>query len=240
MSALAAVGLSHRYGERLVLRGVNLEVQAGEVFAIYGPNGAGKSTLLRLLALLERPTEGEVLVGGVAPRRSELLAVRRQMALVFQRPRLFRASVLANVMAGLRWRGVGWAEAARQARQVLERVGLTGFEQRQATLLSGGEAQLASLARALAIGPRVLLLDEPTTDLDPRRSAQIEGIIRDWNRKVEMTVVLVTHNLAQGRRLADRGAVLVDGQVVNLGEGPKVFTEAVASFEGEGADLRCQ
>lgn len=231
MIALAGVGLSHRYGDRTVLRGVNLEVRSGELFAIYGPNGAGKSSLLRLLSLVEKPTEGLVVVNGVAPGRTELLAVRRQMVLVHQRPRMFRASVLANVMAGLRWRGVGRAEAARQAGWALERVGLRGFEQRRAVLLSGGEAQLVSLARALAIRPQVLLLDEPTSDLDPRRSGQIEGIIRECQRELGMTLVLVTHNLAQGRRLADRGAVLVGGQIVQVGDGEQVFAEAAASFE---------
>lgn len=234
MSALAAVGLSHRYGDRAVLRGVSLEIEPGEVFVIYGPNGAGKSTLLRLLSLLERPTEGEVMANGIAPCRSGLLGARRQMVLVFQRPRLFRASVLGNVTAGLRWRGMGRAEAAWRARWALEQVGLSGFEQRRAVLLSGGEAQLVSLARGLAIRPRVLLLDEPTTDLDPRRSAQIEGIVRDCNKELAMTVVLVTHNLGQGRRLAHRGALLVDGEVVRVGEGDEVLTEATASFETGG------
>jgi tungstate transport system ATP-binding protein len=230
MSVLAARGLIHRYGDRTVLSNVSLDIAAGEVFAVYGPNGAGKSTLLRLLSLLERPAEGEVVVNGIAPFRANLLALRREVVLVFQQPRLFSRSVLGNVMAGLRWRGLDRVEAARRAAWALERVGLGGFERRSAAKLSGGEAQLVSLARALAVRPSVLCLDEPTSDLDPRRSAQIEEIIRATNEELGTSVLLVTHNLAQGRRLARRGALLVEGRIARTGASEEVFEQSLAEF----------
>ena len=217
MIAVAARGITYAYGDRAALREVSLEVPRGEIFALLGPNGAGKSTLLRLMALLDVPAAGEIRIAGEAPTPATRLALRRRAALVFQRPLLFRASVLANVAYGLRVRGLRRREIEERSRWALDLCGLSGFEQRSARQLSGGEAQLVSLARAVALRPEILYLDEPTTDLDLAHAAQIEQVIRRCNQELGATVVLVTHNFFQARRLAAGAALLHEGELAETG-----------------------
>jgi tungstate transport system ATP-binding protein len=215
-------GLTHRYGGRPVLRLDRLEARAGEVLCLVGPTGAGKSTLLRLLAGLEVPFAGELRFAGQrVSGRGLPLEVRRRITLLLQRPVLLAGTVRANVEYGLRLRG---RRGAPEVRALLERLGLAALASRPARSVSGGEAQLVALARALAFGPEVLLLDEPTAHLDPARVALVEEVVRDDHRRRGTTVVWATHNLFQARRAADRVAFLLEGRLVEVAEAEAFFT----------------
>jgi tungstate transport system ATP-binding protein len=219
--AIEARALSHRYGAREVLRNLSLQVPRGGVFCIFGPNGAGKSTLLRLLDLLETPTQGRVIVGGVEAVPDARLALRRRMATAFQSPYLLRASVEANAAYGLRVRGQSHRKRRELARAALEAVGALQLRRLPAWKLSGGEAQLVSIACALAAHPEILFLDEPTGHLDPPNAGRIEALIRQY--AAANTVVLVTHNLFQARRLAHYAAFLHQGELIEQGRAQDVL-----------------
>ncbi len=210
------------YGDRCVLRVERLSVYRGEVLGIVGPSGAGKSTLLRLLNFLELPTSGELRFdryrsNGTAPP----LEVRRRVTTVFQRPVLLQRSVFDNVAYGLRLRGE--RNVAPRVRAMLERLGLGELAHVPAHTLSGGEAQRVAVARALIIEPEVLLLDEPTANLDPYNVQLIEEIVQQANRERGTTVVWVTHNIFQARRLAHRVAFLLSGALVEVAPTPQFF-----------------
>jgi tungstate transport system ATP-binding protein len=208
-------GVRHDYGGRAVLEIDRLEVHAGEALCLVGPTGAGKSTLLRLLAGLERPSTGGLWLGeSRLDRRDPPLEVQRRLTLLFQRPLLLAGTVRANVEYGLRLRGLGRCPA--RVAWALSRLGLGGLAARTARTLSGGEAQLVALARALALEPQVLLLDEPTAHLDPARVALAEGAVCEDHARRGATLVWATHNLFQARRVADRVALLLEGRLVEI------------------------
>jgi len=211
------------YGPRCVLKIEELQVQQGEILALIGPSGAGKSTLLRLLNFLEQPTQGDILFAGAAETAVLPLAQRRRITMVLQRPLLLRRSVRANLRYGLKLRGVRLA--ADTERFWLERLGLTAVADQSADKLSAGEAQRVALARALLLQPDVLLLDEPTANLDPYNVGLIESIISEINSQSGITVVLVTHNIFQARRIAQRTALLFDGELVEVGATERLFTQ---------------
>ena len=206
--------VTKEYDGRRVLHVNRLDIRPQEVFALVGPSGAGKSTLLRLLNFLEPPTSGNIhfLNSMFAPDRSVPLQVRRQVTTVFQRPILLNRSVRANVEYGLKLRGRNDSDAS--IRQTLERVGLAELANQKARTLSGGEAQRVALARAMVLQPEVLLLDEPTANLDPYNVGLIEEIVRTLNQDQGITLVLVTHNVFQARRLAQRVGLMLDGQPI--------------------------
>ncbi len=219
-------GLVKSYGGRRVLDLESLEVDAGSVWAIVGPSGAGKTTLLRLLNGLEKPDAGRIWFFGqelTAANGLPALEVRRRMTMVFQTPVLFTATVAENVAYGLRVRGVDQGSVARRVARALDLVGLAGTERRGARSLSAGEAQRVSLARALVVEPEVLLLDEPTANLDPANAAIIESLLRRASGEMGVTVVLVTHNLFQARRVADHTGFLLDGRLVETGPTREFF-----------------
>lgn len=235
VAKLAARGLAVERGGRAVLEVDELEVVPGQVLAVLGPNGAGKSTLLHVLALLETPTRGEVLFDGV-PVRGDPLPYRRRMAVVFQESLLLDTSVESNVASGLVLRGVPARERERRVALWLERFAIAPLARRSGRTLSGGEAQRASLARALVMEPEVLLLDEPFAALDtPTREAlmdDLERVLRD----MDTATVLVTHDRAEALRLGDRLAVIIGGRVRQSGLPSEVFAapvdEEVAAFLG--------
>jgi tungstate transport system ATP-binding protein len=210
--------LTKDYNGRRVLQVENLRVGRGEIFALVGPSGAGKSTLLRLLNFLEPPTTGTVffLDAEFSPDRSVSLAVRRRVTTVFQRPMLLNRNVWANVAYGLKLRGQNHSETL--IRQTLERVGLAELANQKARTLSGGEAQRVALARAMVLRPEVLLLDEPTANLDPFNVGLIEDAVRALNQDQGTTIVLVTHNVFQARRLAHRVALMLDGRPIEIAD----------------------
>ncbi len=212
--------LRHAYGSRTVLSLDALDILRGEVLAIVGPSGAGKSTLLRLLNFLEAPTGGTLEFDGAKVSMQPPLATVRRVTTVFQRPVLLDRSVRENVAFGLGLRG---QPADGRVDHALAQVGLTGLGRAPAHKLSGGEMQRAALARALVIEPDVLLLDEPTANLDPYNVGLIEGIIAAQNRDRGTTLVLVTHNIFQAKRLAHRVALLWDGRLVEINATPVFF-----------------
>jgi len=209
-------GVAKTYQQRQVLSIDHLDIQPGEVFAIVGPSGSGKSTLLRMLNFLEPPSQGEIIYKGrrYGPEGEMDIELRRQVTTVFQHPRLLNRSVWANVQYGLRLRGQRDARATTEA--ALEQVGLLTLARQRARTLSGGEAQRVALARAIALDPDVLLLDEPTANLDPYNVALIEETIQQINRQRGTTIVLVTHNIFQARRLAQRVALLLEGKIIEV------------------------
>jgi tungstate transport system ATP-binding protein len=215
--------IAKEYAGRCVLQVQELDIYRREVFALVGPSGAGKSTLLRLLNFLEPPSGGRIrfLDAEFAPQRPMPLNLLRRVTTVFQRPILLNRSVEANVRYGLSLRGL--RDSNGHVERALEQVGLAGLARQQARTLSGGEAQRVALARAIVLEPDVLLLDEPTANLDPFNVSLIEDIVQTLNRQQGTTLVLVTHNVFQAKRLAHRVALLLEGQVVEVNDVDNFF-----------------
>ena len=232
---LAVEGVSVRFGQVAALDGVSLDVGDGEVVAVLGPSGSGKSTLLRVIAGLQRPDSGRVLLDGadVAPTPPH----RRGIGLVFQDHALFHhRDVRGNVAFGLRMRGDDGTAIDRRVRELLDLVGLAGYEHRAIATLSGGEQQRVALARALAPEPRVLLLDEPLGSLDRRlRDRLLEELERIF-AELRVTALYVTHDQAEAFALGDRVAVMRAGRVVQVGTADELWAkpadEDIARFLG--------
>lgn len=212
-----------RYNGRDVLKVAEMSVECGEILALIGPSGAGKSTLLRLLNFLEPAAGGQITFDGVPVTEALPLATRRRVTTVFQRPVLLRRSVTANLRYGVALQGKKLAP--EDLTYWLEKLGLEKLASQNAVKLSGGEAQRVALARALLLQPDVLLLDEPTANLDPYNVGLIEQIVREENAQRGMTVVLVTHNIFQARRLAHRTGLLLNGELIEVGETNGFFTQ---------------
>jgi tungstate transport system ATP-binding protein len=223
MGLYTLTNITQVYNGRIVLNLPQLEIKQGEILAFVGPSGAGKSTLLRLLNFLETPATGEIVFAGMGVNGRVPLEMRRRVTTVFQTPGLLNRSVAANIGYGLRLRGQKLSPT--QLDQWLERLGLTGLKKQRPGQLSAGEAQRVALARALVIRPDVLLLDEPTANLDPYNVDLIEKIVRQENEEQGTTAVLVTHNIFQARRLAHRTALLLSGRLVEIGETERFFNE---------------
>ncbi len=208
-----------RYNTRTVLSVNNLEIDEGETLALIGPSGAGKSTLLRLLCFLEHPSAGSITYASSSITATPSLAIRREITLVFQRPLLLDTTVWHNVAYGLKLRG---RHDDALVAATLEQLGLADLVQARALKLSGGEMQRVALARALVLQPRVLLLDEPTANLDPRNVTIIERAVTALQQQ-GTTIVLATHQLHQARRLGTRAALLFDGHLVEVGSVERIF-----------------
>jgi len=206
--------LQKDYDGRTVLQIESLSIHRSEIIAIIGPSGSGKSTLLRVLNFLESPTHGKLYFDGTAIEDAPSMKTRRRVTTVFQNPQLLNRSVKANVEFGLKIRGV--SENYNQVMQTLERVGLAGLEQSNTSSLSGGELQRVALARSLVLNTEALLLDEPTSNLDPYNTSLIESLITEHHKMHNSTIVLVTHNLFQAKRLAQRCALMLDGKLVEV------------------------
>jgi tungstate transport system ATP-binding protein len=204
------------YSGRRVLAIDKLEIWNGEILAIVGPSGAGKSTMLRLLNFLETPDHGSITFAGAECSAASQAAIdlRRKVTTVFQRPQLLNRNVRANVGLGLGFRGRRNHQSVTTS--ALKQVGMLDFADAPACSLSGGEAQRVALARAIVLEPDVLLLDEPTANLDPYNVSVIEDTIKTLNQEQGTTLVMVTHNIFQARRLADRVALLLEGQIIEI------------------------
>lgn len=206
--------ITKRYGVRTVLAVDTLRLREGTSLALIGPSGAGKSTLLRLLCFLEQPTAGTLQYGGTPVDGTVPPAVQREVTLVFQRPLVLDTTVERNVAYPLQLRG---QRDNDRVAQMLTVFGLEHLARARARTLSGGEMQRVALARALVIRPRVLLLDEPTANLDRHNVALIEQALHELRAAYPLTLVVATHNLHQAQRLAEQTAFLLDGQLIETG-----------------------
>ena len=202
----AVLSLQHvsvQFDKHLALHDVSLQMKAGERVALVGANGSGKSTLLRVAHGLLKVSSGSVVVA------SEV-----RQAMVFQRPHMLRTSVLRFVVWGLWLQGTPWRDAHVRAIQALERVGLQDMADRSARTLSGGQQQRLALARAWALSPNFVLLDEPTSSLDPHAKREVERLLAEWVAAAEVSLLFSSHNLGQVKRLATRVIYLEAGRVL--------------------------
>jgi tungstate transport system ATP-binding protein len=211
-----------KQGDTFVLEIRELSVTVGETLCLVGPTGAGKTTLLRLLSGLDAPTAGRVLLQGEWIQNGEPpLAKLRQVATIHQRPLLLSHTVRYNVEYGLKVRGVHHRHDRIDA--ILTALELNYLGEQDARTLSGGQVQLVAVARALAVEPAVLLLDEPTAHLDPATVALVESVVQKHNQRLGMTVIWATHNLYQARRMASRVGLLLNGQLVEVADAKAFF-----------------
>ncbi|WP_269496921.1 methionine ABC transporter ATP-binding protein [Castellaniella sp. S9] len=249
MIDLEDIRKTYHSGGRAVhaLADVNLAIRQGEVFGIIGRSGAGKSTLIRMLNLLERPTEGAVKVDGrdiTAFSDAQLREYRRGVGMVFQHFNLLRSrTVLDNVCFPLRLAGMTRDARLARAREVLALVGLSDHAHKYPGQLSGGQQQRVGIARALANRPRLLLCDEATSALDPETTQSILRLLGDINRRLGLTIVLITHSMDVIRAVCDRVAVIEAGRIVESGEVLEVFlhprhdaTQSLLSESGMDAE----
>ena len=217
--------VSKKFSEKEVLKNVNFEVEKGESFVIIGPNGSGKTTILRLLHLLDTPTSGEIIFDSQNANSSseKQLELRRRQSMVFQNPIMFSTTVYKNIVAGLKFRKQKPEEIEKKVNEILKYFNMVEFADQKATTLSGGEMQKVALARVLVLKPELLLLDEPTANLDPTSGALIEEVIRDLKQKKEQTIIMTTHNMFQAKRLADRVGFLYEGEIIESGPVKEIF-----------------
>lgn len=225
--------VTKQFANRKALDDITLQIAEGEILGLLGPNGSGKTTLLKVLAFLEKPDTGEVRFRGEIITEGKAELARLQSAMVFQRTLLFSATVYNNVAYGLRIRKIQKKTVDTEVREALKLVKLEGFERRSAKKLSGGEQQRVALARALVLKTKLLLLDEPTANLDPKNAQIIEEVIASANRDLGTTIVMATHNMFQAKTLPSRIALINEGRITEVGAPAEIFgklTKSLASF----------
>jgi tungstate transport system ATP-binding protein len=221
------------FGNKKVLDRANLQINEGEILALLGPNGSGKTTILRILAFIENPTSGEVKFKGEKVDFKKTEKVRLESTLVFQKTMLFSTSVYNNIAYGLKIRKKPKNILDIEVKKALDLVKLRGFEKRPAKRLSGGEQQRVAIARALVLNTKLLLLDEPTANLDPKNAGILEDVIDTINRENKITVVMATHNMFQAKKLPHRISLINEGKITEIGAPAEVFgklSRNLASF----------
>ncbi len=216
--------LTRIYDEKKVLDIEELELEAGRITGIIGPSGAGKSTLLYILNGLEKPSGGRIVFDGKELKGEPDLQTRRQMSMVFQKPTVFNTSVYENMACSLKLRGVNKEETRDRVYELAKLIGLEDKLRQKAATLSGGEAQRLSLARAIIHKPKVLLLDEPTANLDPANVAMIEKLVLLAKTEYKTSIVVITHNMFQARRISEKLVFLLNGSIVESGDTHEVFS----------------
>ncbi|HEL2737269.1 TPA: amino acid ABC transporter ATP-binding protein [Streptococcus suis] len=225
--AIISIKDLHKYfGENEVLKGIDLDIQQGQVVVIIGPSGSGKSTFLRTMNLLEVPTKGTVTFEGVdiTDKSNDIFKMREKMGMVFQQFNLFpNMTVLENItLSPIKTKGIAKAEAEAKAKELLEKVGLPDKADAYPQSLSGGQQQRIAIARGLAMDPDVLLFDEPTSALDPEMVGEVLAVMQDL-AKSGMTMVIVTHEMGFAREVADRVIFMDGGYIVEDGTPEEVF-----------------
>lgn len=224
------------YGGKLVLDIPHLELDKGDIYALVGPNGSGKTTLLKIIGLLERPEEGNIYYSGnkVDYTPDNIFRLRREMTLVMQDPVLFKTTVYKNVAYGLKMRSVGKKIIDSEVSKALELVGLPNFQGRKASSLSSGEAQRVAIARAIVLKPKLLLLDEPTANVDKMNTQAIELLLKKLHQTEGTTIVLTTHDLSQAYRMTTKVISLLDGKMIGVNP-ENVFYGTFAKVNGKCA-----
>ena len=240
-ASIAFRNVVKRYGDVVAVDDVSFDVAAGTLVTLLGPSGCGKTTILRMIAGLELPTRGRILIGGVDV--TGIGAAERDVSMVFQSYALFpHMSVLENVRYGLVVAGRRTAEADEQARITLATVGLTGYDERLPSELSGGQQQRVAVARALVLEPSVLLFDEPLSNLDARLRRQMREEIRDLQQRLNLTVVYVTHDQSEAMAVSDRIVVMNQAAIAQEGAPRELYEQPrdrfVAGFMGDANRLR--
>lgn len=233
MSTIDVKQLTKKFNGQTVLHGIDLQVNFGEVVAIIGPSGSGKTTLLRSINLLEEPNSGTIKVGNIeidgsrsiSKQKENVRKLRQQVGFVFQNFNLFpHRSVLDNIIEGpVIVKGESREKAVAYARQLLEKVGLSGKEDAYPRRLSGGQQQRVAIARALAMNPEVILFDEPTSALDPELVGEVLNTIRALAQE-HRTMVIVTHEMSFARDVADRAIFMDQGKIVEQGPAKELFS----------------
>jgi tungstate transport system ATP-binding protein len=205
--------ITKSYHDRTVLDIPRLVIKQGGIYGIMGSNGAGKTTLLSIVAFLLSPTSGKLCWEGVDVATLDQHLLRKRVTLITQNPYLFHTTAWKNVIYGLKVRGISKEQRKAKAQECLTMVGLSGFEKRMAYELSGGETQRVAIARALALDPQVLLLDEPTANVDQYGVEQLESILRSLHEEFKITIIVATHDINQAYRLTDEVIYLFDGKI---------------------------
>lgn len=225
---LTITSLIKKYQNRTVLNIPELELEEGYVWGIIGPNGSGKSTLMKIIAGLLEPSSGKI------HYRDQKLkdGVQKDMTLVFQKPYLLRTSVFNNIAYPLQIRGYSEKEIRERVHELLESFQIEALRDQKAWTLSGGEGQKVALARALIFKPKLLMLDEPTANIDPSSIMLLEERIQEYYQQEKPTILMVTHNIQQTRRLCNRVAFMNEGEVLDSGEPRRIF--------GQNADPKIQ
>lgn len=216
--------LVKEYSGKKVLDIPELNLEEGKITGIIGPSGAGKSTLLYILNGLEKATSGKIVFNGNELRSDPDIETRRQMSMVFQKPTVFNTTVYENMAYSLKLRGIPKGEIRDKVHELAKLIGLEDKLKQKAVTLSGGEAQRLALARAIIHKPKVLLLDEPTANLDPANVAMIEKLIFHAKTECKTSIVVVTHNMFQAKRLSDNVVFLLCGNVIESGESAQIFS----------------
>jgi molybdopterin-binding protein len=225
--------VSKVFNDITALDSINLKIRDGEILALLGPNGSGKTTLLKILALIEEPTKGEVYFCNEKVGDKNRLNLRMNSTMVFQKTAVFDTTVYSNISYGLRIRGTPGKTVDKEVSEAIKLVRLEGFEKRHAKTLSGGEQQRVALARALALKTKLLLLDEPTANLDPKSASIIEEVISTVNSESETTIIMATHNMFQAKNLPHRVALITNGKIGEVGTTTEIFgklSKTLASF----------
>lgn len=214
-------------GDVVALDGIDLAIRQGDVYGIIGMSGAGKSTLIRCINRLDAPTEGRILIEGkniLLMRKKELLRMRRDVAMIFQQFNLLmQATVLKNICFPLEISGVPRAKALARANELLELVDLREKAKAYPAQLSGGQKQRVAIARALATDPKILLCDEATSALDPMTTQSILELLQDINRRMGITIVIITHEMSVIRQICTRVAIIDDGKIAEKGGVREIF-----------------
>jgi molybdopterin-binding protein len=239
MPLLEIENIFKEYEGKNILENINLRIKRGTTLGIIGPTGCGKTTLLRIVDLIEKPSSGKIYFDGIDVSKSnrEELNYRRKIGMVFQKPVVFKGTVLENIQYGLNIRGLNAESTQYKINEILESLGLEGYEDRKASSLSGGETQRIALARALIIEPEILMLDEPTANLDPLSTEKIEEMIEEIRKKNETTIIMSTHNLIQGQRLCDEIAIIYH-RIHQIGKPEDIFRRPKNSFVADFVGMK--
>jgi D-methionine transport system ATP-binding protein len=230
MIELKDISVTFNQGNRDVfaVKNVNLLVEPGDVYGIVGYSGAGKSTLVRVINLLQPPTQGSVQINGVeytelSPK--ELRAKRKSIGMIFQHFNLMKSrSIFENIAFPLKYQGKSKQEVRQKVTDLLELVGLSDKIDAYPSQLSGGQKQRVAIARALANDPEILLCDEATSALDPKTTLQILALLRDLNKKLGLTIVLITHEMQVVKEICNKVAVMEDGEIIEQGDSVQIFS----------------